>query len=181
MTKREEYQKACENINPTAMTPATVSVDETVKTVKAWLAYLASISDDSSSTSLVSSAIDAMNLEMLKECSVILAPKENGEKDNKYNGGESKLEAVVKLLLQGQLTKIKSHEEELQSLKSALVLNMVRLCVNVSSTSSRVETRRINELVSARILKLSGVSAKPPKKGDVEMEGLTDLFGRTKI
>jgi len=64
-------------------------------------------------------------------------------------------------------------------MRTALVLEMMKHCVNVSLCSGKVDVKNIREQMQSRLVKLTTLT--PTEAPDVAMESLTDLFGRTRV
>ena len=170
-TKGEEYKDACVNLNKEAINIPDASED--IKDAKAWLKHFASV-PESQSTTLVSGAIGELDKERLEKCIPVLKV---GSKT--CNGGDAKLEYIVKVMMSGLLEKLDAHEQNIHRLKSALVLELVKHCVNVSLQSGKIDVKNIREQMQSRLVKLT--TSSPPEASDVAMESLTDLFGRTRM
>ena len=76
-----------------------------MKSAKAWLKHFASVHESQSAT-LVSGAIGELDKERLEKCIPVLKV---GSKT--CNGGEAKLEYVVKAMMSGLLEKLEAHEK----------------------------------------------------------------------
>lgn len=170
-TKSEEYKEACVNLNQDVINIPGASED--IKDAKAWLKHFASVHESQSAT-LVSGAIGELDKERLEKCIPVLKV---GSKT--CNGGDAKLEYIVKVMMSGLLEELDAHEQNIHRLKSALVLELVKHCVNVSLQSGKIDVKNIREQMQSRLVKLT--TSSPPEASDVAMESLTDLFGRTRM
>eukprot|EP00438_Fugacium_kawagutii_P019095 Skav234723 [mRNA] locus=scaffold634:441313:442359:+ [translate_table: standard] len=170
--KQEEYKDICENLNKSIGDISDGSA--VISKVKAFVKHFASVPEGHSG-SVVSEAVSNLDEERLKKCLAVL------KKGNTIrNNGESKLEYIVKEMIAGVLRELTEHEKNVQQLKSALVLNLVKHCVNVSMRSGKVDAETIRRQMSDRLASLTTAST-TKEDADVAMENLTDLFGRATL
>ena len=168
-TKKEEYKQVCEDINKNNAGASTTC--DVVKTAHTFAKHFASIPDEQS-YKVINGAINdnAMTIERLNEMMDVLDPK-----SRRFNGAETKVESIVKLMLSGQVSRLNEHEQLVQETRKSLVLNLMRHCINLTAKGGNMDTKPLREMISNRIQSLKATD------DDAQMEELTNLFEKASV
>ncbi|CAJ1453266.1 unnamed protein product [Effrenium voratum] len=175
-TKQEEYAETCDKLNDDIQ--AMGGSCEVLKDAKAGVKHFNSLSE-TNSHQVMTTGINTLDLEAVKRCLAVCDPR-----NRSHNGGESRMEYVVKQMFGRIIQKLEEHEKEVKLTKSALVLSVMKHGVNLSKSSSKVDLSSMKAMLEDRERRLTAPPARPSpqdKDGDIAMETLTDLFGRTKM
>ena len=98
-------------------------------------------------------------------------------KNRRYNGAETKLEGITRVILYGQIEKLTAHEKLVQETRKAVILNFMRHCINLTTCGAKMDTKPLRDMIATRIQSLKATVSEE----DVKMEGLANLFAKTNI
>ena len=168
-TKKEEYKQVCADLK----TNQSTTTCDVVKTGMSIANHFASIPEDHSYNVILGAINDnAVSAERLNEMFEILDPK-----NRRYNGAETKLEGITRVILYGQIEKLTAHEKLVQETRKAVILNFMRHCIKLATCGAKMDTKPLKDMIATRIQCLKATVSEE----DVKMEGLANLFAKTNI